>query len=292
MSLTRQLEEIQLLTCSLLPSEAFALALPPDDRDEWQALMCDYAELLEPAQGRDAGWWPAAACRFEVRIRDVPLWFEVELPREYPEHDAPAVYVRGDAIDRAEQERWQTIVRDKLAELKAEETEYLVQNLFSLILLPLLHQDASKLKFHQAPDPSPEFIQPHAEEPTYHALLTSHHLLAPSKRRSLQKWSAELSLVGFAKLGHPGCIYAEGGRADVAAFVARVKALQWLALRVRFVEPLAPGGFGRLADAPPGGARWTELEKVGEVVEYMRAVGRGEFVTEMGLGSAGSAPTT
>lgn len=136
------------------------LALPPDDRDEWQALLRDYAELLEPAQGRDAGWRPAAACRFEVRIRDVPLWFEVELPRGYPEHDAPAVYVRGDAIDRAEQERWQTIVRDKMDELKAEETEYVTYVHFQMEFLIIIQISSPKpLLTNSSPSPPPRRLK-------------------------------------------------------------------------------------------------------------------------------------
>ena len=53
----------------------------------------------------------------------------------------------------------------------------------------------------------------------YHALFTSHHLISPIKRRSLQQWSASLSLTGFAKVGHPGVIYCEGARAQVEEFV-------------------------------------------------------------------------
>lgn len=66
-------------------------------------------------------------------------------------------------------------------------------------------------------------------------------------------------------------------------FVGNIKAMQWLALRVRFVEPLPK-------DIQPQDAekrRWIEMEKVGEVVEEMRRLGRESFVVEMGIGSAG-----
>ncbi|KAI0095173.1 hypothetical protein BDY19DRAFT_988938 [Irpex rosettiformis] len=62
-------------------------------------------------------------------------------------------------------------------------------------------------------------------------------------------------------------------------------AMQWLALRVRFVEPLP-----RVKDLLPqdiGKRRWVELEKVGEIVEEMRRLGREAFVVEMGIGSVG-----
>lgn len=96
----------------------------------------------------------------------------------------------------------------------------------------------------------------------------------------MQQWSSELSISGFAKVGYPGVIYAEGAQDNVEKFVANVKAMQWLALRVRFVEPVNPGeAYER---------RWTEFQKVGEVVEEMTRIGREEFILEMGIGSAGS----
>jgi hypothetical protein len=66
----------------------------------------------------------------------------------------------------------------------------------------------------------------------------------------------------------------------VEEFVANVKAMQWLALKVRFVEPI---------DESVGGheKQWSEFQKVGEVVEEMRRIGREKYIVEMGIGSAG-----
>ena len=148
-------------------------------------------------------------------------------------------------------------------------------------------------------------------EAVYHTLFTSHHLVSPTKRRNLQKWSSELSLHGFAKVGYPGCIYAEGLQADVEDFVAYVKAMQWLALRMRFCEPLDANRYERLAGVrlhhttqggdgdctlPPfnnniknaTAPRWVEFERVGDVVDEMRRAGREAFVIEMGFGSSQS----
>lgn len=47
---------------------------------------------------------------------------------------------------------------------------------------------------------------------------------------------------GFAKVGHPGVICVCGARGDVEEFVGNVKAMQWRALRVRFVEALPLSG--------------------------------------------------
>jgi len=96
----------------------------------------------------------------------------------------------------------------------------------------------------------------------------------------MQKWTSELaSLRGFAKVGYPGVIYVEGTQSDVQHFVAQVKALQWLALHVRFTEPLQAAGTYHRA--------WSEFEKVGEVVQEMKRLGREEFLVEMGIGSIG-----
>jgi acylphosphatase len=117
----------------------------------------------------------------------------------------------------------------------------------------------------------------------YHALLTSHHLLSPNKRRSLQQWASSLSITGFAKVGYPGVIYAQGQQDNVEEFVVNVKAMQWLALKVRFVEPIddseSVGGQEK--------CQWSEFQKVGKVVEEMRRIGREKYIVEMGIGSAG-----
>ena len=141
----------------------------------------------------------------------------------------------------------------------------------------------------------PETTPSSIPSPRYHALFVSHHLKSPQKRRSLAQWSHELSLAGFAKVGYPGVIYCEGAQADVEDFVGRVRSMQWLALRLRFVEPAptSPGAeqFDQ-AGGQRGRSRWSEFEKVGEVVEEMRRLGREQFVVEMGIGSAGNVPTS
>lgn len=160
------------------------------------------------------------------------------------------------------------------------EPRYPTYELFSLHLLPLLHEEYDGVP---ALDEASQKTSPPTPVPTavnYHALFTSHHLVSPQKRRSMQQWSSELSISGFAKVGYPGVIYAEGAQDNVEEFVTNVKAMQWLALRVRFVEPIDPGEAHE--------RRWTEFQKVGEVVEEMTRIGREEFILEMGIGSAGS----
>lgn len=82
-------------------------------------------------------------------------------------------------------------------------------------------------------------------------------------------------------MGYPGVIYAQGSKESIEELVENVKAMQWLALKVRFVEPLEgidDGGWEQLRG-------WREFEKVGEVMEEMRRLGRGKYVLEMGIGA-------
>ena len=94
------------------------------------------------------------------------------------------------------------------------------------------------------------------DDSTFHVLFTSHHLISTKKRKSLQQW-----LSGFAKTGYPGVIYAQGTQENLEEFVANVKAMQWLALRVRFLEAL-PAELLANAALLSG---WQEFSRVGEV---------------------------
>ena len=124
----------------------------------------------------------------------------------------------------------------------------------------------------------------------HHVLLTSHHLIAPSKRKDLLSLSSQLSLVGFAKVGYPGMIYAIGAKSDLTEWVREVKSWQWLALRVRVApEPIEEtdiGGKGKDSGARGGKGRgeWIELEKIGEAVEWMRKRDRDSLLTDLGYG--------
>ncbi|KAI0354690.1 hypothetical protein OH77DRAFT_481040 [Trametes cingulata] len=279
MSATRKvLEEIHLLRCSLLPGELLTFV---DDAVNWEALLDAYA--VDPDAELLSLHHPPP---FDVKAVDSDVWFDVELPPEYGEDGAmPRVSVKGSHLGRAEQERWQAAVAEALEEVNG--SEYPLYELISTHLLPRLHaasKEAKRAATFACEDESAQHGAP-THSPRYHALFTSHHLKSPQKRRSLSQWSHELSLTGFAKVGYPGVIYCEGAKEDVEDFVSRVKSMQWLALRLRFIEP-APQARGDEF------RQWKEFEKVGEVVEEMRRLGRESFVVEMGIGSAGIASTT
>ncbi|KAI0778869.1 hypothetical protein BD413DRAFT_465887 [Trametes elegans] len=282
--LRKILEEIHLLQCSVLPGETLAFTEEPD---VWQALLDAYA--TDPDSSTDLAA-PERPARFQVRADDRDVWFDVALPPHYSREEAslPRVLVKGDNLRRDEQERWQAAVKEAVEDVRG--SEYPLYELISTHLLPRLHAAASTVAadppMSPAPPPGSPGLSPGRPPARYHALLTSHHLKSPQKRRALAHWAHELALVGFAKVGYPGGIYCEGAREDVEDFVGRVRGMQWLALRLRFVEPVPEGGDGNEQRR-----QWAEFEKVGEVVEEMRRLGRESFVVEMGIGSAGANST-
>ncbi|RDB24428.1 RWD domain-containing protein 2B [Hypsizygus marmoreus] len=272
-TLKKQLEEFQLIRCSLLPGEIFTFL---EDTDLWNELL----EIYET--NAILGSTPTSPAQIQVTLEAAKISFRVEVPTRYTGNLSewpPSFSLKGENMTRIEQAQWHRIIEEKLQELS--DTEYPIFQLLSVHLLPLLHEE---IESHTQPPAVEQNHQDHgATSPPYHALLTSHHLISSNKRRSLQNWSASLSITGFAKVGYPGVIYAQGHKENVEEFVANIKAMQWLALRVRFVEPLE-------VEMQRDGCQrtWSEFQKVGEVVEEMRRLGREQFIVEMGIGSAGT----
>ncbi|KDR86089.1 hypothetical protein GALMADRAFT_54140 [Galerina marginata CBS 339.88] len=281
------LQELHLIQCSLLPDEHLAFL---DEPQGWLDTLATYA--ADPMASSDS-LNPGSEVRFSLRVDGARLWFEITLSEV--DHDGgrlgSLVSVKGEDISRDEQERWQSIIAGQLKDLKECDTEFLFYELLSVCLLPLVHEELerrSNLDSEEAKRDASDKVASSPEKEIYHALFTSHHLISPNKRRSLQNWSSSLSLTGFAKVGYPGVIYAEGQRPNIEEFVDSVKAMQWLALKLRFVEPLPKSKDSSALAAGIAGRSWKEFEKVGEVVEEMRRLGREEYVVEMGIGSAGT----
>lgn len=159
-----------------------------------------------------------------------------------------------------------------------------VYQLLSSYLLPLVHEELTSRPVTHAETP----VSVHSSidagfRPLFHVLLTSHHLISPQKRKSLRQWSEEHNLSGFAKVGYPGIIYCSGFQPDIQQFVYKVKSMQWLALHVKFLEPLP------CQQATLNQPSWKELEKIGEVVEELKRYGRERYAYDFGIGSDGSA---
>ncbi|KIK68413.1 hypothetical protein GYMLUDRAFT_68276 [Collybiopsis luxurians FD-317 M1] len=278
------LEELQLISCSLLPGEFLTFL---EQCEGWKDALQTYGD-----SGFHASWaadLPPPS--FQIGIEDHNLWFEAALsssagPRTQTENSMN-ISVKGEDISRSQHQKWQDIVKSKLEEIG--DSEFPMYQLLSLYLLPMLHEEADSRKAKASEAVSSELISDSksvsSSDALHHALFTSHHLVSPTKRRNLQQWSSSLFISGFAKVGYPGVIYAEGMRQNVEEFVDNVKAMQWLALKLRFMEPVPEdqgSGYGSSKE------RWKEYQKVGEVTEEMRKIGREKYVVEMGIGSAGT----
>ncbi|KAJ7631626.1 hypothetical protein DFH06DRAFT_1223658 [Mycena polygramma] len=266
----QRLEELQLIQFTLLPEEV--LTFLDDEGLVWAQLLRDYGEDAVDS----AIPWPSTPPHIQVKPQSSKIWFDVRFPA--PDSPIPLVSVKGENATRAEQERWRGIIHDKMHENEIAASDFPVYQLLCLHLLPLLHDEMPTVQTDVPTDEPPATV----DDTRFHALFTSHHLISPKKRRALQQWSGALAIAGFAKVGHPGLIYVQGARGSVEEFVDNVRAMQWLALRLRFLEPL-PG------EDQEGQARgWTEFEKVGEAVEAMRRLGLEDWIVEMGVGSRSS----
>ena len=125
--LQKQLEELNLLQCSLMPGETLHFVSANTDDTPWPDLLAAYSESgpsTEPGDNLIA----SPAC-FQLRVDSASVWFEIELPLGYPpsaehpraEHTLPQVSVRGDQISRSEHERWQAVVKEKMQEVRDSE---------------------------------------------------------------------------------------------------------------------------------------------------------------------------
>ncbi|KAF8332529.1 hypothetical protein F5887DRAFT_894449 [Amanita rubescens] len=289
-TIAQQLEELQLIKCSLLPNEIMHF-IDDDNHSIWAHLLDDY----EMSVGSNEAISQRAArkirpAEFLIKLDgQTKVWLEVKMPDVRGESSRDAlVSVKGDRLSRAEQERWRCVIREKQREI-AKDAEYPHYELLSLHLLPLLQQNEQEyLQSLEKDDPGGQEPRINTEitMQKYHVLFTSHHLVSPHKRRLLQEWSSSLRLSGFAKVGYPGVIYAQGERELVEEFAANVKSMQWLALRMRFVEPVDEVEDGSGNDGTIGKGSWKEFQKLGEVVEEMRRLGRERCVIDMGIGNA------
>ncbi|KAJ4495962.1 hypothetical protein C8J55DRAFT_414473 [Lentinula edodes] len=282
-NMERLLEELQLIHCSLLPAEIFLFL---DHCNSWNDALQSYvsfgySDSLEKLN--------LSSPSLHIGLENFNVWFEVTLSLVQQQ---PLVAVKGEDISRDEQEKWQRIVKEKFNDIG--DSEYPIYQLFSLHLLPMLHEEADNihadretklLELISAHEDALSLRSSHSSSSKviYHALFISHHLISPTKRRNLQQWSMSLSISGFAKVGYPGVIYAEGIRENIEEFVDSVKAMQWLALRLRFMEPAPEGVDGYISASQ---RRWTEFQKVGDVMEEMRRIGRQKYIVEVGIGSA------
>jgi hypothetical protein len=134
--LMHQVEELKLITCSLLPDEIFAFISPnPDENDIWLDLIHDVKILDDVLSSIHDDSLPQAS--FHLKVEGCKIWFEVTFPVDYNGTDisdtrqTPVISIQGD-VSRTDQELWNTIVRDTLVEVGATEYEDFSQRFCSL----------------------------------------------------------------------------------------------------------------------------------------------------------------
>lgn len=126
-TVTQQLEELQLIKCSLLPNEILHFVDDDDSDSIWAQLLNDYEMFVDSNEAMPQG--AARKIRpveFLIRL-DGQVWLEVKMPDLRGESGRNAlVSVKGDRLSRAEQETWRNIIREKQREL--EDAEWVVNS--------------------------------------------------------------------------------------------------------------------------------------------------------------------
>ena len=113
MALARQIVELVLLKCSLLPDEILEFVLDQKDFEAWTEVVNVHSEGGDPSPSHIS--FPA---HFNVKIRDIPVWFEINFPNGYPLETADFdIMVRGYNMSRIEQQRWQDGILKRRAQI-------------------------------------------------------------------------------------------------------------------------------------------------------------------------------
>lgn len=83
-------------------------------------------------------------------------------------------------------------------------------------------------------------------------------------------------------------MYAVGKRHALEEWTSEVKNWQWLALKTRIAvetcEPLS-GVNDMDIQGMAGNGQWTEVEKVGEALEWLKRFGRDDILLDLGIGA-------
>lgn len=120
-SLTKQLEEFNLIKCSLLPDEIFGFL---DEEETWTNLT-----VAQATSAIDIATHEHPSSLASIRITIHPLiLLEIHVPISYSgslvEAPFPTFAIKGDQISRADQDRWQEWIQEQLREIG--ETEWVV----------------------------------------------------------------------------------------------------------------------------------------------------------------------
>lgn len=116
-TLVKQLDEFQLIRCSLLPGELFTFI--GDASDTW-------IELLENhlTGATIPNWALTFPAHIQMKVEAARVLFGFEIPLQYAGNvteSPPTFTVKGDDITRVKQEWWQHVIREKLQEMSDTE---------------------------------------------------------------------------------------------------------------------------------------------------------------------------
>ena len=117
---TKQLAELQLIKCSLLPNEIMQFI---DDYESlWSRLLDEYETTMTLSELPALKGAQIPALKFRVKADSlVKVWFEVEMPLHGNDDSTAVVYVKGDYLSRAEQDRWENVIHEKQREVGSAE---------------------------------------------------------------------------------------------------------------------------------------------------------------------------
>lgn len=242
--------ELQLIKFSLSPGEILVLICNPTSGTHLLSIMGNYLNHISQGQlphisGLVASYHETP--RFKIRKEGLRVWFEILLGHSI-------VSVKGVCITRAEQEHWEDIVKVTLQEICGSEcVAYLgfwfnafnlrvlivillllyripIYQLVSLHLLSLSHESIPELLVENDLSSGRSEPEPDEKHQTpYHVLFTpqTNHVLCNNSclRHS---WRA------LPRLG----TQAWSDQERIEDFVQNFNAMQWLALKVRFVGRL------------------------------------------------------
>lgn len=258
--LPTQIEEVQLLQSSLTKDE-FKWLGSPDEVQAWQA------QLTSGAPASDS----SSPMSFSIRLqeRQPTVWFDVSYSRVAGRDPSIRVYAVDDAnaadaeADTEALSRLNDLAKTQLDEAKAQEITHRVFDVYTVLQAHLAdhpvqptgggRRGSTAGNATATPTGSPSPSRSQSSSPSSpsrrtrnrtrrqtrtvsRTIIWSHHLIAPSKRRDLSAWAAELNLWILLKIGYPGYLCFEGFSSDVQEIVRRVKGLQWHAISVRSEE--------------------------------------------------------
>ncbi|PWN87151.1 hypothetical protein FA10DRAFT_269755 [Acaromyces ingoldii] len=252
----QQLDEVRLLRASV-----------GEDEFVWRGFEEDAARMARAVVEEDGLEDDGSAIEFGLRLHSQPeLWLIVEFPQLKGDEAAGVrMYLTAPDLGRSSLEQLKAVLATHEREAREEGFDNVVFDSFTAVQSylsdhPELVETAKdaekqeaeaeaeveevKQKSGQVNDKQQRVTD---EVRMARVIFWTHHLKAPSKKRDMASWCAELDVWGLVKSGYPGFLCFEGQEDDVGEMVRRIKALQWHAITVKTDERY---GF----TPPPGSA--------------------------------------